>query len=242
MATDTTVRTITAERARDVSLHLPHGHVTVAVDPAATVASLTLSPAAGAREFPRPAIGNALAREDLANGVLSVAVPGTLLPSREAVERYGLKDRPDLPTGPVSAQVVLPPGANLLLQTEDAGVFTEGALKGVSVRTVSGTVDIDRAENAIVRTVSGSVRARSVLGSLSARSQSGDVVIDHYAGRGAVLSSKTGEVNIVADRGASGAVEITSPIGRGTVLGHTSGLAVTVTHPEAERAGAVSGG
>lgn len=217
MATESNVRTITASAARDVALYLPHGAATVSVDRAATVASVTLRPAPGPEgRLPSP-ISAAVFRESEVKG-------GPILAVRVPPEVGGRQVRP------IRAEIVLPQRAFLEFLGHTAALSSDGVIAGAQVRTVSGEVDLDQVGVLTACSISGSVRVGTVGQVATVRTGDlGVVMIRHYHGREADISTHGGPVSVHVEKDASGRLTVHSPYGEITVSGRTSVLGELVT-------------
>lgn len=110
--------------------------------------------------------------------------------------------------GAVRITARIPKHSTLLASTTSAGVNAEGELSGVEFRSTAGTLYVEQAEHASVRTLSGGVTA-GALGNLTAQTTSGHVRVERLA----ELSAHT----------VSGDVDIAELIGKRTRVSSTSG-------------------
>lgn len=97
--------------------------------------------------------------------------------------------------------VSVPPLSHLEVRVGSADLQVTGRLGSSSLRSGSGTVDVESADDALlVESGSGDVRVRHAADGLRVKSGSGDVRVDHCAGTVAV-SSGSGDVTLLTTRG-----------------------------------------
>jgi hypothetical protein len=96
---------------------------------------------------------------------------------------------------PMGVTVRAPSGSNVEVRCGAADVLVTGSAGKINLRTGSGEIKADRADDAAtVTTGTGAVRLGPMLGGLQARSGSGDVEVSSVGGASAALVTGSGDV------------------------------------------------
>lgn len=119
----------------------------------------------------------------------------------------------------VEATVILPPHSSLAVVSQSAGASVIGYVDRLEFRSVSGDLNADGVRELRANTTSGDIRASHVAGQVAAQSVSGDIDVDLYGGRDAMLGSTSGDIRMQATGDASGSVRCNSVSGDVRVSG-----------------------
>ncbi|TDW24288.1 putative adhesin [Kribbella kalugense] len=102
---------------------------------------------------------------------------------------------------PIEIVAVVPKGSSLQTRSDSADIEATGQLARVDANSVSGDVDIDRADDIKARTTSGDIRMGRT-DQVSAHSVSGDISIDDFGGS-ARTETVSGDVRVHATEGGN---------------------------------------
>ena len=118
-------------------------------------------------------------------------------------------------------RIETPKGTDATISTASADIECHAPLGKVIVKTASGEVEVDRAEDVTIKTASGDAEVRHASGDIKVSSASGDVEVGECVGK----------ANFSA---ASGDIEVDS--GRGSIVASTASGDVTINHFSGRRA------
>lgn len=127
-------------------------------------------------------------------------------------------------------RVQVPSGTDANIGTASADIEVHAHMGKVDVKTASGAIEIDTAEDVAIKTASGDADVRHVKGDIKASSASGDLKIGEYGGK-ATFSAASGDVWIDSALGsitvstASGDMKINNFAGRKATVKTMSGTA-----------------
>ncbi|MET8704315.1 DUF4097 family beta strand repeat-containing protein [Kitasatospora sp. NPDC004723] len=233
-----TKTTVTAALTPHLDLDLPTGLARVTVDPAATVATVTIStaddegPAADAVRATRhqenadqltvtvPAVqggdvmitGENIVIQHIGRVVAGTTITGMVVKGNGNVV-IGGSVRTGRSTSPVVADIVLPPNGALRFRTLIADLTAKGALLGLTVDSKAGDIRVESVEILAVETRAGDIRADRVGDSVQVTTSTGDVDIRAYEGGLGQITSRTGDVTVRAMPRSSGLLDISTVTG-----------------------------
>lgn len=126
--------------------------------------------------------------------------------------------------------ITTPEGTDAVIGTASADIGCHAHLGKVSAKTASGEIEIDHAQDVVIKTASGDADVRHVSGDIKVSSASGDVEVGEYEGK-ANFSAASGDVRVESGRGsitvstASGDLSINTFTGRRANFKTMSGTA-----------------
>ncbi|GAA3754478.1 DUF4097 family beta strand repeat-containing protein [Streptomyces tremellae] len=115
--------------------------------------------------------------------------------------------------GEITAHVTLPAGSSLAVVSTSALVTTYGYLDRVEFRSQSGDLYADGIRDLDADSTSGDIHVGNITGQITARTVSGDININLYQGRSAVVETTSGDVDMQVTPTASGSIRARSVSG-----------------------------